>query len=120
MGKGKADKPLRELASKLDENHNVRERTRQTERLLKWVSPNLTGVASCGNVGLNIEVMTIVAELWCAAHPTMTFMKVAEPRQQAARGACVETSQTYAIKHVSALQWSLSQRWCVGVVAMPW
>lgn len=71
------------LATALGNNENVRQRLLKSGRLLSWPSSKTVGVISGDSLRLNVEVMTIVADIWCPQWEGPAMIRIDEVKEQA-------------------------------------
>lgn len=59
--------PLDGLAENLEASSSVRRLVVKTGSLLRWTSPELTGIMSLDQLALNLDVMEVIVSHWCSS-----------------------------------------------------
>lgn len=74
---------LEGLSTALGNNENVRQRLLKTGRLFSWPSSKTVGVTSGDSLRLNVEVMTILADIWCPQWEGPAMVPIDDAKDQA-------------------------------------
>lgn len=71
------------LAEMWEDNRYVRNRLRESGRLVQWPKPELTGKPTMAGIALNVHALTILASWWCPTQKKAKSPTVQELRKEA-------------------------------------
>lgn len=83
------------LATALGNNENVRQRLLKSGRLFSWPNSKTVGVISGDSLRLNVEVMTILADLWCPQWEGPAMVRIDDAKEQACLSLLVRLGWTW-------------------------